>query len=140
MADFMSLLQTAGATAVGAAVGPIEVRTNLNADNPIIIDPLARPDPNAPPAKPSIWMSLIKPDIRVRLPNGEFKYAPSGSPSANYTPLILAAVAGLVFTLVGIGGLVGRFASPKVLIGTGVAGLAALAFIASQTKYEEVVT
>jgi hypothetical protein len=62
--------------------------------------------------------------------------APSGRPSANYTPLILAGAAGFVFTLVGIGGLIGRFASPKVLIGSSVVGFAALAIIASQTKLE----
>lgn len=134
--DFLSLLTKAGTTVAGAAVGPIEVRTNLNADSPIIIDPFAPPAEEQPKSK-SIWMSLLKPEIRVALPNGEYKYAPAGKPSANFTPLIIAAVGGLLFTLVGVGGLIGRFASPKILLGTGVCGLAALAFIASQTKLEE---
>lgn len=138
MPDFMSLLQTAIPSVAGAVVGPIEVRTNLNADNPIVIDPFAPVDPNTPPAKPSMWMSLLKPDVRVRLPNGTYAWTPNGLPSANYMPLILAAAAGFVFTLVGIGGLIGRIASPKILIGTGVVGLAALAIIASQAKLETV--
>lgn len=133
--DFMTLLTTAGTAAVGQAVGPIEIRTNLNADDPIIIDPFSPQDPNAS-QEPSWIMTLLKPEVRVQLPNGEFVWSPSGRPGASYAPLVAAAIGGILFTLVGVGGFLGKFAKPTTLLLTGAGGLAALALLASQAKLE----
>ncbi len=134
-ADYLSLLTTAGTAAAGQFVGPIEVRTNLNAQDPIIIDPFAPGSDE--PQQPSLLMQLLKPEIKVRLPNGDMVWAPSGSPSASYAPLALAAIGALLFSLVGVGGLVGKFARPSTLLITGGIGAAALAYLASQTKLED---
>lgn len=134
-ADYLSLLTTAGTAAVGQFVGPIEVRTNLNAQEPIVIDPFAPGD--GQPQEPSLLMTLLKPEIRVSLPNGEFTWAPSGQPSAAYAPLVAAAIGALLFSLVGIGGLIGKFARPTTLLVTGGIGAAALAILASHAKLED---
>lgn len=134
--DYLTLLAAAGKTAAGALVGPIEVRTNLNADDPTVIDPFAGGE-EEPQQGPSLLMTLLKPEVRVHLPNGEYVWAPNGPPSATYMPLLLAGVGGILFSLVGIGGMVGRFAAPRTLLVVGGAGLAALALVASRAKLEE---
>jgi hypothetical protein len=135
--NFMSFIAAAGTQVVGAAVGPISIRSNLNADQPFLIDPFAeQTGPPPPPPAPNPLMSILKPEIVVALPTGPYTWAPYGSPSANYTPLILAGVGGVLFTILGIGGLVGRFVKPRTLLIAGGTGLAALAYVASRAKYE----
>lgn len=137
-ADYLSLLTTAASTAVGEFVGPIEVRTNLNADQPVVIDPFTPGDGR--PQQPSLLMTLLKPEVRVQLPNGEFVWAPHGAPSASYAPLVAAGLGAILFALVGAGGLVGKFAQPRTLLVAGGLGAAALAFVASQAKLEDPAT
>jgi hypothetical protein len=134
-ADYVELLTRAGAQVAGQVLGPIEVRTNLNAGEPVVIDPFAPGD--GEPQQPSILMSILKPEVRVRLPNGDMVWSPAGSPSASYAPLVLAAAGAFLFTLVGVGGLVGKFAKPRTLLVAGGIGVAAIAALASQTKLED---
>jgi len=137
-ADYLELLTAAGASVAGQFVGPIEVRTNLNAGEPVVIDPFAPGDDQS--QQPSLLMTLLKPEVRVQLPNGEFVWAPHGSPSASYGPLVLAGVGAMLFAIVGAGGLVGKFAKPRTLLVAGGLGAAALAFVASQAKLEDPVS
>lgn len=136
MAGLFDALVTGAQTGLSHAVGPIRVRTNLNADSPVV---LTIPDPNnpPPPAPPSPLMSLLKPEVTVDSVGGEMSWAPWGRPSANYTPLILAGVGLIGFTLVGIGGIMGRFVRPRTIAIAGITGSGILAFIAGQTQFEQ---
>lgn len=125
------------ASGVAAGVGPVVIRTNLNADSPIILtvpEPGGDPQPEAPP---SLLMQLLKPEINTSVVGSQMTWAPYGTPSANYTPLLLAGAALTVFTLLGIGGTIGRFARPRTLVIVGLMGFAAIAAVASRTKLED---
>lgn len=118
-----------------ALVGPIRVRSNLNADWPLTLDPFHGHDEAAPP---SVLLALLKPEIRVDLPTGPVVYAPYGTPTANYAPLLAAGAGLLVVALVGVGGVLGRFTRPSTIAVLGLGSLLALGRVAMETKGEEV--
>jgi hypothetical protein len=118
-----------------AVIGPIRVRSNLNADWPITVDPFHVNEEASPP---SMLLSLLKPEIRVDLPTGPVVYAPYGAPTTNYAPLLAAGAGLFVVALVGMGGVLGRFARPGTVALIGLGSLLALGAVASETKGEEV--
>jgi hypothetical protein len=123
-------------SAIGPAlVGPIRLRSNLNADWPLTVDPFHGREEGAPP---SMLLALLKPEIRVDLPTGPVVYAPYGTPTADYAPLLAAGAGLLVVAVLGFGGVIGRFARPSTIAVLGVGSLLALGRVASATKGEEV--
>lgn len=136
-ADLSSELFSVG-KALGRAtgVGTITVRSNLNADSPLVVDPLHEPEPGPPNPIADALMSILKPEVTVVLPTGPYVYAPKGKPSANYGPLVAAGLGGVLFSILGMGGLIGRFAKPATLAIVAGAGLAALSYVASGAEGE----
>jgi hypothetical protein len=118
-----------------ALVGPIRLRSNLNADWPLTVDPFHGHEEGAPP---SMLLALLKPEIRVDLPMGSVVYAPYGTPTADYAPLLAAGAGLLVVTVLGVGGAIGRFARPGTIALLGIGSLLALGRVAAATKGEEV--
>lgn len=134
-ADFLSLLTGGANAALSRAVGPVTFKSQLHA--PITVDPFASDGAPAPSASRFSVMHLLKPEVSVQTPTGELVFAPYGHPSANYGPYICAGLGLVVISLVGIGGLAGRFMSGKHVALAGGAGLAALAWVASHGRLEE---
>ena len=121
--------------AAAALLGPIHVRSNLNADWPLSVDPF---HDTGGPSPPNVLLSLSKPELRVDLPSGPFVYALYGTPTANYAPLLAAGAGLAIVALVGVGGVIGRFARPTTIAVLGLGSLLALGRVAAETKGEEV--
>ena len=120
-----------------ALVGSIRLRSNLNADWPLVVDPFHPQQPEEA-SPPNMLLSLLKPEIAVDLPTGPFVYAPYGSPTADYAPLLAAGAGLLVVAVLGVGGVIGRFARPTTIAVLGLGSLLALGQVASASKREEV--
>jgi len=130
--DFVAALAPAAARAL---VGPIRLRSNLNADQPISVDPFRA---RGAVSRRSTLLALLKPEIEIELPGGPFTYAPYGVPTADYGPLLAAGTGLLVVAILGVGGAIGRFARPGTIAVLGLGSLLALGYVASATKREEV--
>lgn len=135
MADFLSLLEPIANTALSRAVGPVTFRSQLHA--PITVDPFAPGEPAPPDKQGFSLMAILKPEIEVELPTGRMVYAPYGHPSANYGPFILAGFGLFALSLVGLGGLSGRFMSGTQIALAAGGGVAALAWVATHGKLED---
>jgi len=130
--DFVDALAPAAARAL---VGPIRLRSNLNAGRPLVVDPFGARPATTPR---STLLALLKPQIEVELPGGQYAYAPYGVPTADYGPLLAAGTGLLVVAILGVGGAIGRFARPGTIAVLGLGSLLALGYVASATKREEV--
>lgn len=89
---------TAATSVLGrAAVRSITIRTQVSP--PFTVDPFAPTQPDAPP---NPLLSWLKPEVTIETTSGNLVMAPYGTPSANYLPWLLGAIA-----LFGIGAVVG---------------------------------
>lgn len=139
MSGFQDQLTAAALRGAASAIGPVTIRSTLNPDSPLVLEV---PTPGEPAGSPDsqtsfgILTKLLKPEVRLQALGAEMTFAPGGVPQANYTPILFAGLGLGVFTLLGLGSLFGRFASKRTLLISGAVGLAAIAWVASQSTFD----
>lgn len=124
--------------ALSALAGPIEIRTNLNASNPLLLYPLD-PVTGAPSGQPQgngvlHWLvKALQPQISVRSIAGEMSVAPAGAPTHDYMPAAIFGAGVGIAGLLAAGAALGKILSPLTVIGVAAAAGGAAYLVRSPT-------
>lgn len=148
-----SLLQSLASTAL-ATIGPIELRSTLNPDQPLVFDPRpqppvapspAPPPPGsgppgppgapAPPPEPPLLLQILQPEARVAIAGRPTVVAPYGEPAADYRVPVAVGAIGVGLAAVRVGGaLLAPILGPVGTAAVGAIGAASLGYVVWDTR------